>query len=295
MRAGTWEAARHRALGTEVHLLVTDPETLPEAEHLLLDLLAAVDLAASRFRQDSELVRLRGGRTALSPLLTELVRAALWAAEETQGLVDPTLGRQLCEAGYDLSFELLPADGPTSTRTLRPGRWRELELDGDLLDLPEGVLLDLGATAKAWAADAAAARIAALGTGVLVNLGGDLAVEGTVPDGGWPVAVRQASGSSEDHTVAVTCGGVATSSTTARVWRRGGLPVHHVLDPRTGAVASSDWSSVTVAAGTCLEANALSTAGIVLGAAAPGWLVERGVPALLQSRGGPLVRLGGWP
>ena len=65
-----------------------------------------------------------------------------------------------------------------------PG-WREVRLDGQSLTMPAGVQLDLGATAKAWAADRSAARIAQqLGGGVLVSLGGDIAVAGPPPAAG---------------------------------------------------------------------------------------------------------------
>jgi FAD:protein FMN transferase len=107
--------------------------------------------------------------------------------------------------------------------------------------------------------------------------------------------VADRPGSEPVQTVAVSGGGLATSSTTARVWRRGGVATHHLLDPRTGLTAPSDWKAVTVAATTCLEANALSTAAVVLGAGAPAWLAQRGAAALLQGRDGALVRTGAWP
>jgi thiamine biosynthesis lipoprotein len=292
-----WAGTRHRLLGTDVHLLVTEPDLLQAADRLLVEGLAALDLAASRFREDSELVRLTGAGAPVpvSPLLAALVEAALQVAQATDGLVDPTLGAQLCAAGYDRTFTSLPADGPASTRVPRPGRWQDVHLDGDLLSVPADVALDLGASAKAWAADALAADLAALGTGVLVNLGGDLSVAGPVPDGGWPVEVRDRPDGPVAQTVAVDSGGLATSSTTARTWRRGGAAVHHVLDPRTGLTAPSDWASVTVAAPTCLQANAVTTAAVVLGAAAPGWVEAQGLAALLLGRDGTVVRLGGWP
>lgn len=292
-----WAGTRHRLLGTDVHLLVTEPALLADADAVLVDGLAALDLAASRFRVDSELVRITGahGPVRVSPLLAALVDAALQVAELTDGLVDPTLGTQLCAAGYDRTFTSLPADGPASTRVPRPGRWRDVRLDGDLLHVPHDVALDLGASAKAWAADALAADLAALGTGVLVNLGGDLAVAGPVPEDGWPVEVRDRPDGPVLQTVAVDGGALATSSTTARTWRRGGVDVHHVLDPRTGLPAASDWASATVAAPTCLLANAVTTAAVVLGAAAPGWVAAQGLAALLLGQDGSVVRLGGWP
>src|SRR5262249_62289982 len=138
--------------------------------------------------------------------------------------------------------------GPRVRLTVRsvPG-WRQIELDEEsgLLSLPAGTRLDLGATAKAWAADRAAARIAAeLGCGALVNLGGDIAVAGPVPDGGWRVRVQDVTGRTEEPprgpsaVIAIRSGGLATSSTAARRWRRGGDVLHHILDPRSGRPAA---------------------------------------------------------
>src|SRR5262249_58484111 len=128
--------------------------------------------------------------------------------------------------------------------------WRQIELDeaSGLVSLPAGTRLDLGATAKAWAADRAAARIVAeLGCGALVNLGGDIAVAGTAPDGGWRVRVQDITGRPDEPpagpsaVVAIRSGGLATSSTAARRWRRGGDVLHHILDPRSGPAARPEW------------------------------------------------------
>lgn len=282
-------SARWRAIGTSVHLLVVDDDALDAAAALLRSQLDELDRACSRFRADSELRRLRAGRQPVGPVLAATVTAALLASEQTGGLVDPTLGRQLAAAGYDRTFADLPLDGPTACRLPRATTsWREIGCAAGEIVLPDGVLLDLGATAKAWAADRAAADIARqLGTGVLVNLGGDLAVAGPGPIGGWPVAAGAA-------TIALTSGGLATSSTRLRTWRRGGVERHHVLDPRTGTSAVTPWTDVTVAAATCIEANTASTAAVVLGVAAPQWLAERALPARLVSDTG-VVHVGDWP
>lgn len=312
--AGVREAAASwRALGTSVHLIVRDPAALDPARRMLEADLAAVDAACSRFRPDSELVALdrapRAGRRTtpvlVSPLLAEALGVALRAAAATGGDVDPTVGGALDAVGYDRDFDLVQPDGPPVTLTLRsvPG-WREVQLDEQarLVSLPAGVRLDLGATAKAWAADRAAAAIAAdLGCGVLVNLGGDIAVAGAAPDGGWRIRVQDVTGH-PDHepdgpaaVVAIQSGGLATSSTTARRWRRGGDVLHHILDPRSGLPAAPVWRTVSVAAGSCTDANTASTAAIIRGEAAPAWLSGLGLAARLVSESGEVLTLGGWP
>jgi thiamine biosynthesis lipoprotein len=95
--------------------------------------------------------------------------------------------------------------------------------------------------------------------------------------------------------VHLTGGGLATSSTTVRRWRRGNVDLHHIVDPRTGLPARTCWRTVTVGAGSCVDANAAATAAIVWGEPAPGWLAGRGLPARLVRACGSVVTVGGWP
>jgi thiamine biosynthesis lipoprotein len=272
--------------------------------------LDAIDLAASRFRPDSELevANAAAGRfTRIGPLLHEAIGVALRAAELTCGAVDPTLGQALRLAGYARDWRELdhpaddePARAPSVTAT-RVSGWREVELSDDppAVLIPAGVRLDLGATAKALAADrAAVAAAAATGTGVLVSLGGDIATAGAAPAGGWLVRVTDDHRSGPEapgQTVAIHGGALATSSTTTRRWRHGGTVMHHILDPGTGAPVASPWRTVSVTAASCVEANVASTGALVMGAGAEAWLRERGLPARLVSTSGEVLRLGGWP
>jgi thiamine biosynthesis lipoprotein ApbE len=296
-------AASWRALGTLIRLVVTEPRCLAEARRLLEADLAAVDLACSRFRADSEICALHAsGGQQVSPLLAEAIAVALRAAELTDGDVDPTVGAAMSAVGYDHDFEQVGgADGPPVTVRTIPG-WRQVHLDGQLLTMPEGVLLDLGATAKAWAADRSAARIAEqIGCGVLVSLGGDIAVAGPAPEDGWRIRVQDVTSEPDDPPVgpytlvAIHDGGLATSSTHARRWQRGGDVLHHILDPRTGLPAEPVWRTVSVAAATCADANAASTAAVIRGRAALGWLARLGLPSRLVDATGAVFTVAGWP
>ncbi|HEX9543093.1 MAG TPA: FAD:protein FMN transferase [Streptosporangiaceae bacterium] len=300
-------SADWKALGTMVQLIVTDPVRLADGRRLLEADLAAVDAACSRFRSDSELVALDSvpGPVEVSPLLAQALTVALRAARLTDGDVDPTVGAAMAAIGYDRDFPLVPASGPAVTLTVSsvPG-WRQVQFDEQsrILALPPGVRLDLGATAKAWAADRSAARLAAaLGCGVLVSLGGDIAVAGETPPGGWRVRVQDVTGRPEDPpvgpsaVVAIRDGGLATSSTTARRWRRGGDVLHHILDPRTGLPAPPCWRTVSVAAASCADANTASTAAIIRGRDAPGWLTSLGLPARLVDEARNVHTVAGWP
>ncbi|WP_416975710.1 FAD:protein FMN transferase [Streptomyces sp. 4F14] len=300
-------ATEWRALGTTVRLVVTDPALLDPCDLLLARHLAEVDAACSRFREDSELTSLDGtfGRPVrVSPLLAEALAVALKAARDTDGAVDPTVGTAMRALGYDRDFTLVREDDRPILLTLRrtPG-WRTIHLDGDTVTVPEGVRLDLGATAKAWAADKAANTLArAAGCGVLVSLGGDTAVAGEPPTGGWQIRVQDITGPVDEtpapgsyDTVGLTSGGLATSGTTARRWRRGSQDLHHIVNPRTGLPVRSPWRTVTVAAATCAEANAASTAALVKGEGAERWLAQRGLAARLVRHDGEVIATQGWP
>jgi thiamine biosynthesis lipoprotein len=287
---------RFEVWSTTASVVVTDPAALGSVVEIVRAGLDDVDRACSRFRPDSELAGLTPGRARLSPLLADLVGTALDAAEASGGLVDPTVGSAMQQLGYDRSIELLPADGaPVQLVTEVPG-WRQVHLYGDRLDLPRGVLLDLGATAKARAADLLARRAAdTVGVGVLVELGGDIATAGPAPADGWQVLVRDTEDDPACQVTLTEGSAVATSSTVRRTWRRGGVRIHHVVDPRTAAPAAPVWRSATVAAPSCVAANTASTAAVVLGRKAPRWLSEHGYTARLVDQQRRVVRVGGWP
>lgn len=289
------------ALGTTALLVLTEAADLDEGMRLLAEELAAIDAAASRFRSDSELSRLPAGRAVpISPLLTEALAVALRAARLTEGIVDPTVADAVSGLGYDRDFAELTDTGDPVRVVAAPGWWRiGLDVDRREVLVPHGVHVDLGATAKALTADRAAARIgAALGCGVLVSLGGDVATHGTAPQGGWRVGIgddHRAALSTPDAMVTITEGGLATSSTTVRRWRRAGRDLHHIVDPRTGDIPRSPWRTVSVAAANCVDANTASTAAIVLGEDAPAWLTAHHLPARLVDVGGAVRTVAGWP
>jgi thiamine biosynthesis lipoprotein len=294
------------AIGTTAVVAVTDPTQADRAEQLVADELRALDETCSRFRPDSELRRIEqesdGRPVAISALLYELLEVACAVAVETAGIVDPTIGSALVELGYDRDFELVSAieTAPDLLPCPAPGWWRiQLDPDERSVTIPAGVHVDLGSVAKAFAADRAASHLAVtLGCGALVNLGGDVAVSGPVPPGGWAVGIADTCTTGLNgvvQTVAITDGGLATSGTTARSWTRGGRTVHHIIDPWTGDAAPVVWSLVTVAGSTCVEANGWSTAAVVWGEDAVGNLVAQGVDARLVRPDGSVVLVGGWP
>ncbi len=164
------------------------------------------------------------------------------------------------------------------------------------MQVPDGVLLDLGATAKAFAADRAAARAHdAVGMPVLVSLCGDIAVAGTREGEPWLILVVERPEETDGPLVDLHDGGLATSTTRARRWVRSGRPMHHLLDPVTGLPVREIWRTVTVAAATCLDANIASTATVVKGTRGLAWLASTGLPARLVAADGTVETIGGWP
>jgi thiamine biosynthesis lipoprotein len=307
--AGQLATATWESLGTTVLLRVTDHCGLPSARAAVESDLAAIDLACSRFRADSELSRANaqaGRAVEVSALFYDALAVALRAAELTDGDVDPTVGRALELAGYDRDWKLLavPGDQPqptvTVTAQVRAG-WRMVALDGErhTVRFPAGVVLDLGASAKAWAADRAAAAAARAGDcGALVSVGGDLATCGPAPSGGWQIRVtddHRSEPSAPGQTVSIESGGLATSSTAVRRWSHAGHTMHHIIDPRTGAPAQSRWRTVSVAAASCADANIAATAALVRSQRAPGWLREQLLPSRLLARDGTITTVGDWP
>lgn len=291
--------ARWQRWTVDMHLLVTDTAALGPAREILDAELDEVEVAASRFRPDSEVCALaaaNGSRQPVSPMLAELIDAALTAARLTDGDVDPTVGCAVVELGYDEAFAGQPRPALRVASLAVPIDWTAIEFDGHRIRMPAGTLLDLGATAKAAAADRCARQVhRQTGTGVLVNLGGDLATAGEAPPGGWQVLVQDTDDDPATQIGIGTDAGLATSSTRRRRWWRAGQAHHHIIDPRTGASADPVWRSVSVAADSCLIANALSTAAVIRGRHATDWLAALGFPARLVDQSGAEHRIGGWP
>ena len=305
MSSSVLSIADDRALGCSLRVIVTRAGSLERAKAAVDEVVAAIDLAASRFREDSELQRLNATRDTevkVSELLARAIRAGLRGAELTEGAVDPTVGTAIRVAGYDRDFALMaPNAGPIKLVAKRVPGWQAIAFSptARTVRVPRGVEIDVGATAKALAADLAArAALEVAGGGVLVSLGGDVAVAGEAPPGGWAVQVSEDSGAPIDageETVTIASGGMATSSTMVRRWTRGGATLHHIIDPATGLPADGPWRTATVAAGSCVDANIAATAAIVMGAGALAWLEARNLPARLVDRAGSFTRTSRWP
>ena len=292
-------AHRFRAMGTEVHLLVSSARKR-EGGQLVEELFARWEGALSRFRPESELSRLNaraGHPVRVGDILLHAVEASVAAAEATGGLFDPTLHDELVRIGYAQSFDVIGAVEPSACRPGRRGAWRRIVTSrtARVVLLPPGCGLDLGGIAKGMAVDAAVEQLVQHGiTPVLLSAGGDLAVHGVPPRArAWHVRVGERS---DAPVVSLVRGAIATSGTARRRWLQGTVRRHHLLDPRTGNPADSGLSQVTVAAVSCREAEVAATAAFVAGAGLATRLLERnGVSGLLETDDGRSIAVGRWP
>jgi thiamine biosynthesis lipoprotein len=284
---------------TDMQIVVTHADALACARREVDGELDAIEAAASRFRPDSEVNALAasaGRPRRVSEVLAEMLAAALTAARQTDGDVDPTIGGAMIALGYDRDIAALDPSRQLAMSITVAAHWSMIALNGRVVTVPPGVVLDLGATAKAIAADHCAKRVHHVtGSGVLINLGGDIATAGPSPEGGWQVLVHDADDDPAGSVGLPAGTALATSSTVRRRWRHGEELVHHIIDPRTTRSADSVWRTVSVAAQTCLAANTVSTAAIVRGWRALDWIRTLDVPARLVDSDRVVHTLGGWP
>jgi thiamine biosynthesis lipoprotein len=278
------ERRTFRAMGTEIELLVEAEDAgdaLDAAErefHRLESLL-------SRFRADSELSQLNRDRSIdAGPDLLRVVELALAARERTGGRFDPTVHDALVAAGYDRTFAAVPADGADAAAPVRAGG--RVNIDGNRIELEAGFRIDLGGIGKGYAAERAAEPLATAGA-CLVNAGGDIATRG----GRWPVGVATGDGT---LTLELHGSALATSGRDRRTWRRGGRALHHLIDPSTGAPASSDVIRITVVTADAVDAEVAATSLFLAGmddAAAEA--DAAGIPAVIVGADGRTLLAGG--
>jgi thiamine biosynthesis lipoprotein len=280
------------AMGTTVTVLLPTDSTDRAAD--VRGLFDEWEATLSRFRPDSELAALNAaaGREArVSPLLFDVVGAAMEAARATDGLFDPLLGVRMVELGYDDTFARLPSDRPARPLApWRPGAWRDVRLDARLrtVSLPDGAAFDVGGIAKGMAVDASLRLLAASGvSSAAVNAGGDIAVLGRPADApAWTIQIETPDGTPEPI-VAVTSGGLATSSIGRRRWSVGRSERHHLLDPRDGLPARTNAWSVSVLASSCRVAEVAAKVALILGTVqGAAFLRERGLSGAIVAEDG---------
>jgi thiamine biosynthesis lipoprotein len=289
------------AMGTQVELLAIGAPS--GALAAARDRLADLEARWSRFRPDSEisaLNRAAGRPVAVSPETLTLLALAVLGWQATAGRFDPTVLAALEAAGYDRSFDQLPtgrpgADGARPAPGPAPGlAGLRIDPEAGTVTLRAGTRLDLGGIAKGYAADLLCTQLREGGAiGVCVNVGGDLRVGGTAPQGGWVIAVPHPHGG-QAATLQLTEGAAATSSSLRRAWQVGGRPAHHLIDPHTGRPANTGILQVTAVAAEAWRAEVATKAAFLAGLPEALTLATRlGAEALVVDQNGGLYLTAG--
>jgi len=273
-----------KTMGTVVTLIAphgTSERTFHRAAATVEHVFRREDRRFSRFRPESELSRVNAGAgqwIQVSRPFAVLTERSLRAAAETDGLFDPTVLPALAAAGYDRDWAEVEARGDAEDEELAAirrefaalmikhstacGAWREIELDGRNLRIPEGAALDFGGIAKGWTVDRAADKLPNL-RWAIVNAGGDLRVVGTPPQAGLEVGIENPHDANlEALRLGLSAGALATTSVTVRAWGQGN---HHVIDPRTSLPAMTEVVQATVWGETCADAEVWSKAALLRG------------------------------
>jgi thiamine biosynthesis lipoprotein len=251
------KSIQFRAMNTDISIVAEGSiEKLApgfeKAKHYIMD----SERRFTRFSENSELSQLNksaGGWFQASSELLEVMMLAQGYVEQTQGLFDPSILPDLKRVGYDRTMDLIRSTGLSSLPSLAPRRhagFDEVVIrpKESLISLPEGLSVDLGGIAKGWIAEQAAAILLEYASVCGVNAGGDMYLHG-LPEAldSWPIALDDPQKPGETLTILnVPPGAVATSSITKRIWKQGEKMRHHLIDPRSGEPAETDWLSVTV-------------------------------------------------
>jgi FAD:protein FMN transferase len=293
------DLVRHfRAMATDVTCQVAAPRAgAASALHRAQEVFHRVEAACTRFDPASPLMLANAAPRRWHRVPDELylaVEEAAAAHRETGGLFDPRVLDVLRSWGYDRSLAFAdrpdlpapprPAPRPPGHRPWRPRfspQRRAVRLGADPIDL--------GGIGKGLAVRWAAAELAGCGAAALVEAGGDLHAAGAGPDGdGWRVAVEDPRGGAEPVVVLrIADAACATSSVRIRHWRVAGRPVHHLIDPRTGAPGGTGLLAVTVVDPDPVHAEVWSKALFLAGRGAVRAVADsHGIAALLVDAGG---------
>jgi len=274
-----------RAMNTDVLLVAEEGRTAADGLQAARAIIEESERRFSRFLPDSEITNLNASAGSWHPISSDLMDMLLQSREfslETGGLFDPSILPDLKRLGYDKSMDDIRKDGASASfewgPAFRPNvRQVEIDFDHSRIRLPIGMEIDLGGIAKGWIVERAAELLQRYTSACAASAGGDVVFLGLPADGSkWRVAIEDPMDSTS--TVAqlqMGPGAVVTSSVVKRSWKQGGVLRHHLIDPRTGEPAASDWLSVTVAAPKITTAEVYAKALLIGGKAEVGRLAAQ--------------------
>jgi FAD:protein FMN transferase len=282
-----------RAMNSQIVLAAEgNPTRVQDGFRKARQLISENEKRFTRFSDNSELAQLNhsaGSWFSASPELFEVLQQAQALRVETHGLFDPSILPALQQAGYDRSMDELRQSDPRQTHlspSTVPSDLSLLRLDpgSRSICLPPGMQIDLGGIAKGWIAERAARQLAQFSKACAVSAGGDMVLKG-LPEGEsrWEIGLENPLDPTQDLSLLkVEPGTVATSSIAKRQWKLGNQTQHHLIDPRTGQPAQTDWLSVTVWARQAAKAEAYAKALLIAGSRTANQLfIDQPQPAFL--------------
>ena len=271
-RERTWHRTSFRVMGSLAELVLDAPASMVP---IAVRRLRGLEQSWSRFDPSSELERLHAHAGEWMPISADLAVALRWAQRmfaETDGLFDPTVRGPLEAWGYDRTFreidaaDRVPPELAPTAASAADEVGVELDRDGRRARIAPGARIDLGGIGKGLAADRVAHELVRDGAvAAYVCLGGDIHAAGEPPAGGWPVPLLHPSTGAPFATHVLHEGALVMSTTALRRWRCGDVDVHHLIDPRTGAPATTDVVAVAVACRSAARGEALAKAALIAG------------------------------
>ncbi len=293
-------AAKFEIWGLTGSITTESAEHFEFANERLWFWIGEIDRACNRFKDDSEIQRLNtsnGKECKVSATFEVALDAAIRSSEMTGGLCDPTVLSALLHLGYNRDFDELVDNQHTSDQTPVPSPGIsaiKIDKDGHKVSL-NNCIIDFGASAKALTADLVANDVMKFG-GVAVEIGGDVALRGIDPRNPWTIGISDSlTINGTEPSVAMSSGGIATSSLRARSWKVNGETANHIIDPRTGSYARGPYATASVSAPDCVTANAFATAALLWGEDAGYHIAQSGLSARLVRNNGVVEFIGGWP
>jgi thiamine biosynthesis lipoprotein len=264
-----------RAMNTSV-MLAAEGEGAVEGMYVAKTFIDKCEQRFSRFLPVSELSELNrsaGDWLQVSDDLMDMLQLSTKYYTETNGIFDPSILADLKQIGYDRSMDEIragsvsfPAHAPN--RISRPA-FDEISFDlaENTVRLPRGMEIDLGGIAKGWIVEKAAQLLHQYAEVCGVSAGGDILFIGHPLDGmDWDVYLEDPRSPTEMLAqLHIPSGAVATSSIMKRTWSQGEKVHHHLIDPRTGDSAKTDWLSVTVISPSVVEAEVYTKAILIGG------------------------------
>ncbi len=282
------------AMGTTIAVCLyeDDKEKAEKVSREIIEEMKALDKELSWRTEGSEIAVLNANYTAGEPMAVtenvyDVVALSLAVCEKSEGALDITLRPLMDLWGIETKTEKefqVPTEEEIKAALANTGYEKVHAADGTVTIDEAGMMLDLGATAKGYALDAAAKVMEKEGiTSGLIVCGGSVLVYDANPAGlDHMIGIRNPKGDAESSIANVrfrlteykgNAVYISTSGDYNKYIEKSGTRYHHIFDRNTGAPARSGLSSVTVVSENGTISDALSTACFVLG-------YEKSIPLL---------------